>query len=207
VTARASPAMPCAPESRPCPPAAATWPRSWKTPPAPCAPVVIQSAVEAEAEAFPGRARHQRATATATVTATAACVGDAIGKAGHQAVKDGFWKVFDTTTPDLQDIPPGQQFVEAVRQRTDALAAAWEKQYRAAIKSILTDHQILTPYLRFPAGHQPFQGLSGGFCRTGPGPEEGSALEREGEVAGEFAVQPDCRNEFPVRDQFFDLGP
>lgn len=30
-----------------------------------------------------------------------------------------------------------------------------------------------------------------------PGPAEGSALEREGEVAGVLATQPDCRNEFP----------
>ena len=40
-----------------------------------------------------------------------------------------------------------------------------------------------------------------------PGPEEGSALEREGEVAGELAAQPDCRNESPLRDQSLDLGP
>ncbi|GGJ33943.1 methylated-DNA--protein-cysteine methyltransferase [Streptomyces brasiliensis] len=51
------------------------------------------------------------------------------------------------------------------------------------------------------------QGLSGGSCRTGPGPEEGSALEREGEAAGESAAQPDCRNELPLRDQSLDLGP
>lgn len=76
-----------------------------------------------------------------------------ISKADQQAAKDDFWKVFDTTTPELQDIAPGQQLVEAVQHRVDAFATTWEKQYPAAIKSMLTDRQSLTPYLRFPAEH------------------------------------------------------
>jgi transposase-like protein len=51
-----------------------------------------------------------------------------ISKADQQAVKDDLWKVFDTTVPELNDIAPGQQLVEAVQQRIDAFAAAWEKQ-------------------------------------------------------------------------------
>ncbi|GAA3043127.1 hypothetical protein GCM10010448_27340 [Streptomyces glomeratus] len=50
-------------------------------------------------------------------------------------------------------------------------------------------------------------GLSGGSSRTGPSPGEGSVLEREGEVAGELAAQPDRRDEFPLRDQSLDSGP
>ena len=76
-----------------------------------------------------------------------------ISKADQQAVKDDFWKVFDTTVPELEDIAPGQQLVEAVQQRIDAFATAWEKQYPAAVKSMLSDRQSLTPYLRFPAEH------------------------------------------------------
>lgn len=76
-----------------------------------------------------------------------------ISKADQQAVKDDLWKVFDTTVPELNDIAPGQQLVEAVQQRIDAFAAAWEKQYPAAIKSMMTDRQSLTPYLRFFIEH------------------------------------------------------
>jgi putative transposase len=68
-------------------------------------------------------------------------------------VKDDFWKVFDTTVPELEAIAPGQQLVEAVQDRIDAFVATWEKQYPAAMKSMLTDRQSLTPYLRFPAEH------------------------------------------------------
>jgi putative transposase len=76
-----------------------------------------------------------------------------ISKADQQAVKDDFWKVFDTTVPELQGIKAGQQLVEAVQARIDAFVATWEKQYPAAMKSMLTDRQSLTPYLRFPTEH------------------------------------------------------
>jgi putative transposase len=73
--------------------------------------------------------------------------------AGDQnEVKAAFWQIFDTS--DLgDDIKPGQPLVELVQRRIDNFADTWSSRYPAAVKSLLTDRQSLTTYLRFPPEH------------------------------------------------------
>ncbi|MFI0908672.1 IS256 family transposase [Streptomyces sioyaensis] len=65
-------------------------------------------------------------------------------------VKKDFWEIFDTAE---LDIAPAQRLVDAVQARIDAFAAKWEKNYPAAVKTLLMDRSSLTSYLRFPSLH------------------------------------------------------
>jgi hypothetical protein len=65
-------------------------------------------------------------------------------------VKDAYWKVFDTE--DLTT-PPGPKQVEIIDARLGELAAKYQALYPAAAKTLLTDAEGLTAYLRFPAEH------------------------------------------------------
>jgi putative transposase len=71
--------------------------------------------------------------------------------AGMQAeVKDAYWKIFDTE--DLKT-PPGPRLVEIIDARITEMAARYSPTYPAAMKSLTTDREGLTAYLRFPAEH------------------------------------------------------
>ncbi len=71
--------------------------------------------------------------------------------AGMQAeVKDGYWKLFDTE--DLKT-KPGPRLVELVDARITEMAGRYAATYPSAMKCLLADHEGLTAYLRFPAGH------------------------------------------------------
>ncbi|MFG2639344.1 IS256 family transposase, partial [Streptomyces sp. NPDC048362] len=65
-------------------------------------------------------------------------------------VKKDFWEIFDTAELGLQ---PGQRLVDAVQARIDTFAEKWEKNYPAAVTSMLNDRSSLTSYLRFPTLH------------------------------------------------------
>jgi len=65
-------------------------------------------------------------------------------------VKDACWAVFDTE--DLKT-PPGPRLVEIMDHRIGDLAGRYQGIYPAAAKSLLTDREGLTAYLRFPAEH------------------------------------------------------
>lgn len=78
--------------------------------------------------------------------------------AGDQAeVKAAFWTIFDTSSledePSGNKIEPGPGLVAWTQARIDAFADAWGGRYPAAVKSLLTDRQSLTTYLRFPPEH------------------------------------------------------
>jgi putative transposase len=71
--------------------------------------------------------------------------------AGMQAaVKDAYWKLFDTS--DLTT-GPGPELVKLIGGRIDEFAAKYRATYPAAVKILLTDREGLTAYLRFPAEH------------------------------------------------------
>jgi putative transposase len=73
--------------------------------------------------------------------------------AGDQAeVKAAYWDIFDTSSLG-SDVEPGQELVAWVQRRIDTFADAWSGRYPAAVKSLLTDRQSLTTYLRFPSEH------------------------------------------------------
>ncbi len=65
-------------------------------------------------------------------------------------VKDAFWALFDTS--DLTT-KPGPRLVELIEHRITEMAAKYSATYPAAMKCLLADHEGLTAYLRFPAGH------------------------------------------------------
>ena len=68
--------------------------------------------------------------------------------AGMQAeIRDGYWACFDAE--DLAT-EPGPRLVELVDARLSAFAARYMTTYPAAMKIVLTDHEGLTAYLRFP---------------------------------------------------------
>ncbi|MFG1941607.1 IS256 family transposase [Nonomuraea sp. NPDC048826] len=76
--------------------------------------------------------------------------------AGDQAeVKAAFWNIFDSSSlnNDVKQIEPGPGLVAWVQARIDAFAETWGGRYPAAVKSLLTDRQSLTTYLRFPPEH------------------------------------------------------
>ena len=71
--------------------------------------------------------------------------------AGMQAeVKDAFWALFDTSELTTG---PGPELVELIDHRITEMAAKYAATYPAAMKCLLTDHEGLTAYLRFPAEH------------------------------------------------------
>jgi putative transposase len=70
----------------------------------------------------------------------------------HAEVKDASWKLFDTQ--DLKTTP-GPRLVELASHRITEMAAKYGATYPAAMKCLLADHEGLTAYLRFPAGHHP----------------------------------------------------
>jgi putative transposase len=71
--------------------------------------------------------------------------------AGMQAeIKDAYWALFDTE--DLKTTP-GPKLVELVDHRITEMAGRYSPTYPAAMKCLLTDHEGLTAYLRFPAEH------------------------------------------------------
>ncbi|MGJ6970159.1 IS256 family transposase, partial [Streptosporangium sp. G11] len=79
-------------------------------------------------------------------------IASKVSAADQAAIKADYWKIFDLH--DLgEDITPGQVLVDLVQRRIDAFAAAWGGRYPAAVKSLLTDRQSLTTYLRFPIEH------------------------------------------------------
>lgn len=65
-------------------------------------------------------------------------------------VKADYWAMFDTAELDE---PPGQKLVEHVPARIDAFADKYRPAYPSAAKTLLTDREQLTSYLRFPAEH------------------------------------------------------
>jgi putative transposase len=71
--------------------------------------------------------------------------------AGMQAeVKDAYWKIFDTEKLKTQ---PGPALVEIIDARISEMAARYSAAYPSAMKSLTTDREGLTAYLRFPAEH------------------------------------------------------
>jgi transposase-like protein len=71
--------------------------------------------------------------------------------AGMQAeVKDAYWAMFDTGELKTE---PGPKLVELIDHRITEMAAKYSPTYPAAMKCLLADHEGLTAYLRFPAGH------------------------------------------------------
>ena len=64
-------------------------------------------------------------------------------------VKTDYWAIFDV--PDT--IEPGPDAVASVQARIDSFAARWRDSYPAAVRSLLTDRDSLTVYLRFPREH------------------------------------------------------
>jgi transposase-like protein len=65
-------------------------------------------------------------------------------------VKDAYWKIFDTEKLKTQ---PGPALVEIIDARISEMAARYSAAYPSAMKSLTTDREGLTAYLRFPAGH------------------------------------------------------
>jgi transposase-like protein len=65
-------------------------------------------------------------------------------------VKDAYWAIFDTE--DLKT-PPGPRLVEIIDARITEMAARYGATYPSAMKSLTTDREGLTAYLRFPAEH------------------------------------------------------
>ncbi|MGH3284227.1 MAG: IS256 family transposase [Streptosporangiaceae bacterium] len=65
-------------------------------------------------------------------------------------IKDAFWAIFDTE--DLKT-KPGPKLVEVIDHRITEMADKYAPTYPAAMKCLLADHEGLTAYLRFPAGH------------------------------------------------------
>jgi putative transposase len=71
--------------------------------------------------------------------------------AGMQAeIKDAYWAIFDTSELKTK---PGPRLVELIDHRITEMAAKYSPTYPAAMKCLLADHEGLTAYLRFPAGH------------------------------------------------------
>ena len=71
--------------------------------------------------------------------------------AGMQSeVKDAYWKIFDT---EGLKTPPGPRLTELIDARITEMAAKYGATYPAAMKSLTTDREGLTAYLRFPAEH------------------------------------------------------
>ena len=71
--------------------------------------------------------------------------------AGMQAeIKDAFWAVFDTSELKTK---PGPRLAELADHRITEMAGKYATTYPAAMKCLLADHEGLTAYLRFPAGH------------------------------------------------------
>ena len=71
--------------------------------------------------------------------------------AGMQAeVKDAYWAIFDTE--DLKTAP-GPRLTEIIDARITEVAARYGATYPSAMKSLTTDREGLTAYLRFPAEH------------------------------------------------------
>src|SRR6266496_2030343 len=71
--------------------------------------------------------------------------------AGMQAeVKDAYWALFDTE--DLKTAP-GPRLTEIIDARITEVAARYGATYPSAMKSLTTDREGLTAYLRFPAEH------------------------------------------------------
>ncbi|MEW9528482.1 transposase [Microbispora sp. NPDC049125] len=142
--------------------------------------LIIQTAVEAEVDAFLGRARYQRAAAVTSDDEQQAVVRpgyrnghcpttvktisgpvtihkcrNVLSKvsAGDQAeVKAAYWDTFTTSSLNEQ-VEPGQPLVEWVQRRIDVFADTWGARYPAAVKSLLTDRASLTTYLRFLPEH------------------------------------------------------
>ena len=65
-------------------------------------------------------------------------------------IKDGFWALFDIEELKTR---PGPRLVELVDHRIAAMAERYVPTYPAAMECLLADHEGLTAYLRFPAGH------------------------------------------------------
>ena len=65
-------------------------------------------------------------------------------------VKDAYWKIFDT---EGLATPPGPKLVALIDARISEMAAGYRTAYPSAMKSLTTDTEGLTAYLRFPAGH------------------------------------------------------
>jgi putative transposase len=71
--------------------------------------------------------------------------------AGMQAeVKDAYWKIFDT---ENLKTGPGPELVEIIDARISEMVARYGAAYPSAMKSLTTDQEGLTAYLRFPAEH------------------------------------------------------
>jgi transposase-like protein len=71
--------------------------------------------------------------------------------AGMQAeVKDAYWAIFGTE--DLKT-PPGPRLTEIIDARINEMAARYGPAYPSAMKSLTTDAEGLTAYLRFPVEH------------------------------------------------------
>lgn len=65
-------------------------------------------------------------------------------------IRDGYWAVFDTK--DLKT-EPGPRLVELIDHRLTEFAERYAATYPAAMKTLLSDREGLTAYLRFPAEH------------------------------------------------------
>ena len=72
-----------------------------------------------------------------------------VPKNAQAEVKADFWAIFDLP----EDIQPGLDAVKMAQARIDSFAKRWRDSYPGAVRSLLTDRDSLTVYLRFPREH------------------------------------------------------
>ena len=72
-----------------------------------------------------------------------------VSKNAQAEVKADYWAIFDLP----EDVEPGLDAVKMAQGRIDAFAKRWRDSYPAAVRSLLTDRDSLTVFLRFPREH------------------------------------------------------
>ena len=72
-----------------------------------------------------------------------------VSKNAQAEVKADYCAIFDLP----EDVEPGLHAVKMAQGRIDAFAKRWRDSYPAAVRSLLTDRDSLTVYLRFPCEH------------------------------------------------------
>jgi len=70
-------------------------------------------------------------------------------KNAQAEVKADYWAIFDLP----EDIQPSLDAVKMAQARIDSFAKRWRDSYPGAVRSLVTDRDSPTVYLRFPREH------------------------------------------------------
>ena len=80
---------------------------------------------------------------------TARNVLDKISQPDQQAVKQGYWAIFNDIEAN-----PGEDAVAVADRRADAFAEKWGRQYPRAVACVIETQSALTAHLHFPVEHR-----------------------------------------------------